>query len=82
MVDSDIAPLQQEEAVFHHPEAHVAFAIATVGELVLIQHNLAVVLDRIVLSKHVNRQVLLGGHISSNSRLDLLFTRDGQPEPF
>ena len=77
MIDSDEASLQHEEAVLHHAEPYVAFAIASIGELIFIQYDLAVVLDWVVLAKHVYRQVLLRGQVPANLRLDLLLLRDG-----
>ena len=80
MIDSDEASLKHEEAVLHDSEPHVTFAVATICELIFIQYDLAIVLDWVVLAKHVHRQVLLRSQISSNLRLDLFLLGDSLPE--
>ena len=80
MIDSDEAPLQHEEAVLHHAEPHVTFAISSISELIFIQYDLAIVFDWVVLAKHVYRQVLLRGQVPTNLRLNLLLGRDSLPK--
>ena len=55
VIDSDVASLKHEETVLHHSEPHIALAVTSIGELVFIQQDLPILLDWIVLSKHVHR---------------------------
>ena len=59
VVDPDVAPLKHEEAVAHYSKADVALCIAPIPKLILVKRYLPIVLNWIVLTKHVNRKVLL-----------------------
>ena len=74
MVDSYVAPLKHEKTVAHHTEAHVAFRVTSVGKLVFVKYNLSIVLDWIVLTKHMQRQVLLWSLVSPHCRTELFST--------
>ena len=64
MVNSDVAALKHEKAVFHDSKAYVTLRVASISELIFIKVDLAVVFYRVVLSQHVHRNFLLGGWIS------------------
>ena len=55
MVYSNVASLQNKEAVLHHSEPHIALAVAPIGKFVLIEHHLPIELNRIILPKHLHR---------------------------
>lgn len=59
MVDAYVAALQDEKTVLHDSKTHVAFRVASVCKLILVQYYFSVVFDWIVLPEHVDWEILL-----------------------